>query len=47
MGRGLVATKDYCRVGERGAWLRRQMGLLPVGESGAWLRRYKGLLPGR
>ena len=47
MGRGLDVIKDYCRVGESGAWLRRYKGLLPVGESGAWLRRYKGLLPGR
>ena len=30
MGRGLDVIKDYCRVGESGAWLRRYEGLLPA-----------------
>ena len=29
MGRGLDVIKDYCRVGESGAWLRHYKGLLP------------------
>ena len=29
VGRGLDVIKDYCRVGESGAWLRRYKGLLP------------------
>ena len=29
MGHGLDVIKDYCRVGESGAWLRRYEGLLP------------------
>ena len=29
VGRGLGVIKDYCRVGESWAWLRRYEGLLP------------------
>ena len=29
VGRGLYVMKDYCRIGESGAWLSRYKGLLP------------------
>ena len=41
-GHGLDIIKDYCRVVESGAWLRRYKGLLTVGESGGGLDVKKG-----